>query len=595
MVPMDESNALTLIDMLRCSARAHHDNPALSSWHDGTWQTITYRELWDLVRRFGQGLRSLGVKPGDRVAVAAESSPHWVIADFGILAAGAINTAMFPSLPPAQMEYILADSGAWLILVGDAQLLQKALTIRENMPDLQIVLLDGKPPEGADVLSFEQVVETVGPEVEDPVPARPTDLASLIYTSGTTGRQKGVMLTHRNFVANVAQCQAVLMFQPDDVLLSVLPLNHVFERTADCYLPLSCGAHVYYCGNLRRLREHLPQVRPTYFILVPRFLEALHDALVDRIGKAPPWRRSLIAWGMAVGRRRLRHLLAHGAVPPHVAAEYRLADRVVLRKIREAIGLDRCKDVVSGAAALPRHLNEFFQSLGLEVLEGYGLTEAAPVVAVNRPGAVTVGTVGPPLPGVEVALGEHDEILVRGPNVMLGYYKLPEETDAALGAEGWLHTGDVGALRGDCLCITDRLKDLLVLTNGKNVAPQPIEMQLCTSPYITQAVVLGDSESYATALIVPAFARLRHWAQTQRLALPDTPEEIIAHPAVQDLIRREVRRLTAHLADFEKIRDFRLLTQDFTVEGGELTPTLKIRRRVVLQTHQALIADMYGR
>jgi len=303
----------------------------------------------------------------------------------------------------------------------------------------------------------------------------------------------------------------------------------------------------------------------------------------------------LLAWAQAVGRRRLRHVLRSGRVPPPVALEYRLADRAVLRTVRAAMGMDRCKHLVSGAAALATPINEFFQALGLEVLEGYGLTEAAPVVAVNRPGAITVGTVGPPLPGVEVALGEQDEILVRGPNVMQGYYGMPEETEAALDAEGWLHTGDIGARHGDCLRITDRLKDLLVLTNGKNVAPQPIELCLCASPYIAQAVVLGDSASYVTALVVPAIERLRHWAQTQRLALPEEPAEIVAHDAVTDLIRREIKRLTEHLADFEKVRDFRLLTQEFTVEGGELTPTLKAKRRVILQAHRALIADMYGR
>ncbi len=592
---MSDTGADNLLGMLQATAQAHGERPALSSWHDGAWRTLTYADLWDLSQRFGRGLRALGVKPGDRVAIAAESCPRWVVADFGILAAGAVNTAMFPSLPPGQMEYILSDSGAWLLIVGDPQLLQKALVIRRTMPDLQIVLLDGEPPADADVVTCEQLLDGGDDTAALPPPPPPTALASLIYTSGTTGRQKGVMLTHHNFVANVAQCREVLVFQPDDVLLSVLPLNHVFERTAGCYLPLSCGSHVFYCENLRRLREHLPQVRPTYMILVPRFLESLRDALVDRMAKAPPLRRALFAWGTALGKMRLQCVLKRRPVPLYVAAEYRLADRIILRKIRAAIGLDRIKNLVSGAAALSVQINEFFQSLGLEVLEGYGLTEAAPVVSVNRPGAVTVGTVGPPLPGVEVALGEHDEILVRGPNVMEGYYRLPEDTEAALDADGWLHTGDVGALRGEYLCITDRLKDLLVLTNGKNVAPQPIELHLCTSPYIAQAVVLGDSESYVTALIVPAFERLRHWAQTQRLELPEAPHEAAGHVAVQDLIRREVRRLTEHLADFEKVRDFRVLAQEFTVEGGELTPTLKVKRRVVLQTHQAHIASMYGR
>lgn len=584
----------TLLEMLETSAEAYGDRPALTSRVGDDWQSISYRGLRQLARQVASGLHRLGIRPGDRVAIAAESCPRWVVCDFGILMAGAVNVGMFPSLPAAQMEAILSDSGAWLLIVGDQKLLQKALAIRQTMPDLQIVLMQGEPPEDCGVLAFDALLAS--DDAFTPPPVAPDDLASLVYTSGTTGEQKGVMLTHANFVANVHQSRQVLAFEPDDVLLSVLPLNHVFERTAGCYLPLRCGSQVVYAENLRRLRELLGHVRPMYMILVPRFLEALHDALIDRVGKSPPLRRKLFHWAMEAGRRRLRYRLRGRRVPAHVAAQYALAQRLVLNNLRARLGLDRCIHLVSGAAALAPEINEFFQSLGIEVLEGYGLTEAAPVVAVNRPGAVTIGTVGLPLPGVEVRLGDQNEILVRGPNVMTGYYGMAEATAAAVDAEGWLHTGDIGTLDdAGRLSITDRLKDLLVLTNGKNVAPQPIEMRLCASPYIAQAVVLGDREAFVTALVVPHFERLEHWAQAQGLTLPSERGDVIEQPAVQALMRDEVRRLTSHLADFEMIRAFRLLAQEFTIESGELTATMKVKRRVVVEHYGGVITEMYGR
>ncbi|MEN6548820.1 MAG: long-chain fatty acid--CoA ligase [Armatimonadia bacterium] len=607
---MTEPN-FNLLTMLYASVEAHGERPALSSRTNKHWQDLTYRELWQAIHQVGSGLVRLGVKPGDSVAMCAESSPKWVVCDFGILAAGAVNVAIFPSLPPAQIEHILVDSGATLLIVGDQKLLQKALVIRETMPDLQIIVIGGEGDPAPGVWTLDEVIERGKAQVvalSDIEAQAGTDtLASLVYTSGTSGLQKGVRLTHGNFVGNVRQCQQVLQFQTDDVLLSVLPLNHVFERTAGCYLPLACGAHVYYAENLRRLRENLQEIRPTYMILVPRFLEVLCDALTDRMLKMPAARRKMFFWALEVGRQRLRCRLQERGLRPLLALEVALADSLVMRKLREAMGLDRVKDLVSGAAALSTEVNEFFHALGVEVLEGYGLTECAPVVAVNRPGCTHIGCVGPPLPDVEVRLGEHNEILVRGANVMQGYHNLPEETAQALDGEGWLHTGDVGVFdeRG-CLHITDRLKDLLVLSNGKNVAPQQIENLLRRSPYLSQVVVLGDKQAYVTALVVPNIERIRHWWETARTAETENgkqktgggepgarAEDVIANKEVGELVRGEIKRLTEELADFEKVRDFRLLPEEFSIEGGELTATLKVRRRVVLEKWSALVKEMY--
>ncbi|MHB8994318.1 MAG: AMP-dependent synthetase/ligase [Armatimonadota bacterium] len=600
----------TLPGLLEQNAERFAECPALKYKQQGQWQEINYTDLWQRVRSIARGLAALGVKPGDRVALISENCPDWVACDFGITSAGAINVAMFPSLPAVQIEHILADSGAWLLIVGSKALLEKALVVRQTMPDLQIVTMDGAYPSAfaeatADkpapvgLLTLSELMARGDEYPEDELQARraatkPEDLASLVYTSGTSGEQKGVMLSHANFLANVRQCQQVLHFSPDDVLLSVLPLNHVYERTTGCYLPLACGAQVAYAESLRRLRENLQEIRPTILILVPRFFEVLHEAVTDRMEKAPKRQRGLLLWALAVGKKATGYRLAHRIMPPHLWAQWRVADSLVFSKLRRTIGLDRLKDMVSGAAALSLPDNEFFQAVGIEVLEGYGLTEAAPVVACNRPGQIKLACVGPALPGIEVTLGEADEILVRSENVMLGYWGKPDATAAALDDQGWLHTGDVGKLdENGYLAITDRLKDLLVLTSGKNVAPQPIENALRTSPYIGQAVVLGDREQYVTALIVPVFDRLKHWAKTQGLQLPATPEEMVADKAVQGLIKTEIERLTPSLADFERVRDFRLLSAEFTVEGGELTPTMKVKRRVVLEKYGSLMHEMY--
>ena len=590
----------TLLAMLRSSVDSFGDRPALARKQAGKWHWITYAELWKDVLRLARGLAALGIAPGDRVGMVSENCPEWVLCDFGILAAAAVNVALFPSLPPVQMEQLLTDSGAWLLIVGNNSLLEKALAVRQTMPDLQIVTMPSvSAPAEAGVLSLQQVMERGDEYPETELEARraaltPDDLASLVYTSGTSGEQKGVMLSHGNFTANVHQCQQVLHFSPDDVLLSVLPLNHVFERTACCYLTLGCGAQVAYAESLRRIRENLTEIRPTILILVPRFFEVLHQAVMDRLQKGPARRRELVEWCMRAGEKALPYRLAHRHMPPHVWTQWFLAERLVLANLRTSLGLDRCTEMVSGAAALAPDDNEFFQAIGLEVLEGYGLTEAAPVVACNRPGQIKLACVGPALPGVEVKLGEQNEILVRGGNVMLGYWGKPEATAAALDDAGWLHTGDIGSFDDEgYLSVTDRLKDLLVLTSGKNVAPQPIENALRSSPYVVQAVVLGDRQQYVTALVVPAFSRLAHWARTQGLQLPDTPEEIVADKAVQQLIKAEIARLTPHLADFEKVRDLRLLPAQFTVEAGELTPTLKVRRRMVLEKYSDTIREMY--
>jgi long-chain acyl-CoA synthetase len=591
----------TINRMFLTTVRRYGERPALLYRQDGRYQPITYGELAAQVRQFAAGLAGLGLRAGDRVALLAENRPEWAVADLAVLSLGAVDVPMFTSLPAPQVAFIVADSGAAVLIVSDRSQLQKALQVRQACPDLRIVTMDAASDPDRGVVSWAEIMQrgaeaplSEAAHAAQAEAVRGSDLASIVYTSGTTGDPKGVLLTHGNFMANLRSCQEVLHFTPEDVLLSVLPLNHVLERLAGYYLPLACGAPVAFAESLRRLRENLREVQPTYVILVPRLYQAFHEAILDQVARLRPRRQRLFAWALEVGKRRLWASQAGRPLSAGPRLQWRLACGLVFRRLREGMGFRRLKYFVSGGAALAPVTEEFFHAVGLPILEGYGLTEAAPVVTVNRPGRSRLGTVGPALPGVEVTIGPEGEILVRGPNVMQGYYRRPRETAEALDAEGWLHTGDIGELdEAGHLRITDRLKDLLVLSNGENVAPQPIENALLASPYIAQIVLLGDRRPYVTALIVPAAARAQEGARQHGRALPEDRAALAQSEEARRLIRQEIERLSSGLAEFEKVRGFALLDHEFSIESAELTPTMKVRRRVVAEKYAELIRGMY--
>ncbi len=591
----------TLSGMFLESVRRYAARPALLCRRQGRYQTISYEELASQVRQFASGLSALGLRAGDRVALLAENRPEWVIADLATLALAAVDVPMFTSLPAPQVAFIVADSGATVLVVSDRSQLEKAVRVRQVCPDLTIVVMDGSGDPAGGVISWAEVMErgAAAPLNSAEYVARAEavqsgDLASIVYTSGTTGDPKGVLLTHGNFLANLRSCQEVLRFAPDDVLLSVLPLNHVLERLAGYYLPLACGSAIAFAESLRRLRENLREIQPTYLILVPRLYQAFHEAIVDQVARLSPHRQRLFAWALQAGKRRLQASQAGHRPSLSVSLQWGLASSLVFRPLRQRMGFSRLRYFVSGGAALAPATEQFFHALGLPILEGYGLTEASPVVSVNRPGRLRLGTVGPPLPGVELRLSPAGEVLIRGANVMQGYWRRPQETAEALDAEGWLHTGDLGELdEAGYLRLTDRLKDLLVLSSGKNVAPQPIENVLLASPYLAQIVLLGDRRPYVTALIVPSVPRLQEWARRQSPPLPEDPTFLLQSEPVRRLIRQELDRLCSDLADFEKVRGFALLDHEFSIESEELTPTMKVRRRVVAERYAELIRGMY--
>jgi long-chain acyl-CoA synthetase len=590
----------TLNWMFQMSVEKFGDSPALSSKVAGEYRAITYREMASKVRALASGLVASGIEKGDRIALISENRPEWAIADIGIMHIGAINVAIFPTLPAPQVKYIIGDSGSKIIIVSDKKQLRKALEVKESLPDLHIVTMDCPADAANDVTTFDDVMKCgeASPLSDLDYEERwksvqPDDWASIIYTSGTTGDPKGAILSHYNFASNVEAAQEVLTFHHGDVLLSFVPLNHAMGRLVDHYLPLSCGSMIAYVENLRRLRQNIGE--PHYMLLVPRVLEMFQEGLMGTIGKEPPRKRKFFDWALSVGKRSCEEIQEKQHVSPLLAFQCWLANKLVFSKIRERLGLQRLKLFFSGGAPLSKTTAEFFSAMRLTILEGYGLTETSPLVAVNRLNHVRFGTVGLPVKGIEVMLDEDGEILVRGPNVMQGYFKKPEESAETIDSEGWFHTGDIGEFDGDgFLKITDRKKNLLVLANGKKVAPQPIENRLLESYYISQIILLGDNRSTVTALIVPNFKSLTDWTKERDIRVnSDDTGELTRHPEVHRLIQDEIQRLSQDLASFEKVHRFSLIDHEFTVETGELTPTLKVRRRVVMEKYKDLIEAMY--
>jgi len=591
----------TIPQAFRQALSRHRDLPALMHPVSGEYASLTYRELGEQVERCALALLHLGVQPGDRLGLVSENRPEWAIVDLAMQSIGAVNTPVFTTLPPAQLRYLFRDSEARFVFVSDAKQLRKMLAIRPELPALEKIILfspDTPLPDDG-VLPFSQL--TAPPEAAADLRTelnrrsdsiQPDDLASIIYTSGTTGDPKGAMLTHGNFVSNAFAALEIIDVGPGDRYLSFLPLNHVFERLVGHYLMLFSGTTVAYAENLFTLPYNMLQVRPTIMAGVPRFYETTAGRILQQAQRGPRVRRRLLRWALGVAQEWAPLVVARQRPPLRLAMAHCLADLLVYKRVRQSFG-GRLRLFVSGGAPLPPEVNYLFHGLGLTLMEGYGLTETSPVISVN-PGYETlkVGTVGPPVPGVEVKIAPDGEILTRGPHVMKGYWNRPADTAEVIDEEGWFHTGDIGELDEDgYLRITDRKKNILVLANGKNVAPAPLENKLKSSPLISEVMLIGDRQKFVTALIVPDFEALALLAQEQGLETED-PEELIARPEVERAVAAEIKRLSHDFADFEKVRKFRLLPRPFTVENGELTPTLKLRRSVILERYAELVRSM---
>ncbi len=570
------------------------DRPALSSKDGKGWATLTYADVEARVRRFALGLRALGVQSGDRVALLSENRPEWVIADLAALALGAVTVPLYPTLPAAQVAPLLLDSGARAVVVSDARQLKKVLASRGQAPDLRAIVVMEEAAATGDAPSFEAVLrEGDAVRVDDFALMRdavgPDDLMSLIYTSGTTGVPKGVMLTHDNMCATLdgARLNYAQFQPPGDTFLSFLPLSHIYERVLSC-LALTTGAHTYYNDSVFRLMDNMAEARPTIMVNVPRVFESIHERVLAEAAKMPEGRRRWFAWAVEVGERTAARRSAGRSLGPLWPLQRALADRLVLSKLRDKFG-GRLKFFVSGGAPLNPQTGAFFQALGTPILEGYGLTETTGPAAANRADRIRLGTVGPAFPGCTVRQADDGELLVLGRNVMRGYWNQPDATAEVLDADGWFHTGDIGEIAADgAITITDRKKDLLVLANGKKVAPQPIETMLKRSPFIADAVLLGDGSGSVSALLLPDFDRLKAWGKEQGKEGRDGAA-LASDPDVRRLFKKEVDGLSGDLADFERIKRLALLPAPLTIEGGELTPTLKIRRKAVAEKYGALL------
>jgi long-chain acyl-CoA synthetase len=578
-----------------------HDKPdALQHKVNGVYKPISSRALAERVRRAGLGLAELGVAAGDRVGIMSENRPEWAIADYACLTTLLTDVPLYPNLPAEQAAYILRDSGAVAIFVSDAAQAAKVVQCRASLPALrQVITFAAERHAGADLTLAE--LEARGATVDSEarraeykqraLTAAPDDVATLIYTSGTTGEPKGVMMTHDNLYSNVMASAVQIPFLGKDSCLSFLPLSHIFERMAGHYLMFHVGCSIAYAESMDTVPLDMQTVKPTLVLSVPRLYEKMYARVLENALAGGAVKQRIFYWARGVAERWADVRLAGGEPKGLLAVQYRIAQKLVFSKLKARTGA-HLRYFVSGGAPLASEINKFFYAAGLEILEGYGLTETSPVIAVNTPSAFRIGTVGKPIPGVDVTIAADGEILTRGPHIMKGYYKKPEATREAIDADGWFHTGDIGELHDGFLSITDRKKDIIVTAGGKNIAPQPIENLIKTNKYVSQAVVIGDKRKFPVVLIVPNWEQVEKYAKIKNIIWTDRAQ-LLQMPTIRAKMEKEVFGQLHGLARYEMPKKMALLEHDFSIERGELTPKLSVKRRVIDKTYKSVIDSLY--
>ncbi len=587
----------TISQLLLNTVKSYPKDDLLLYKAEGRYHPISTDKFAERLKHFSLGLKDLNHQAGDKLVILSENRPEWIMADIANLCLGGITVPIYTTLVPEQIRYIIDDSDAKVVVCSTKELWDKVETIRNDLTKVtHYISIESQKPDWA--LSFEQVMER-GKKVDKENPGlfeelatkvKPGDLASIIYTSGTTGIPKGVMLTHSNFVSNVKACAPLLPFSHEDTALSLLPLSHVFERMVT-YTYLYRGVSVGYAESLQTVAQNLLEIRPHVLAVAPRVLEKFYSRVIDNVLASPAIKRKIFFWAVSAGRKYAQKKLKGKPVSALLRFKRNLAHKLVFSKVIEKTG-GRVRFFVSGAAPLSKDIAEFFYALGLVVLEGYGLTETSPVISVNTFEKLKFGAVGPPIPGIEVKVAGDGEIMTRGPHVMKGYYKMEADTREAFEGD-WFKTGDIGRIDEDgFLVITDRKKDLIVTAGGKNVAPQPIENLLKTSPYIDNAVVIGDRKKFISALIVPSFEKLGEYARQNSIAF-ETNADLVKNETVMNLMEKEVDRATPSLASYEKLKKITLMERDFEIDKGEITPTLKVRRNIIQEKYKNLIDAMY--
>jgi long-chain acyl-CoA synthetase len=589
------------LNRLFFDAISQYDRPdALQAKSGGAYRPISHSEVSTRVRHAARGLQSLGVRRGDRVSILSENRPEWAIADFASLTAGLTDVPIYPTLPADQIAYMLKDSGAVAIFVSGRAQAEKIKEIRGQLPALKTVIgfegipgltdmsLSGLEQRGAQG----ETEETTARYRSEALSVKPDDVATIIYTSGTTGDPKGVMLTHDNIFSNVAATRTAVPFEGRDVALSFLPLSHIFERMGGHYMMWATGSSIAYAESIDTVPANMVEVRPTIVLSVPRLYEKMYARVLESALTGGYIKKQIFFWARGVAERWANETLAGKQPGALLARQYALAQKLVFSKVKARTG-GRLRFFVSGGAPLSPEINKFFYAAGLEILEGYGLTETSPVIAVNTLDNFRIGTVGKPIDGVEVKIAADGEILTRGPHVMKGYFNMPEATREAIDPDGWFRTGDIGELRDGFLTITDRKKDIIVTAGGKNIAPQPLENKVKTNKYVAQAVMLGDRRKFPSMLIVPNFDQLERWAQRHNIIWTDRAQ-LLRMPTIQAKIEKEVNRELAGAAHFEVPKKIGLLEHDFSIERGELTPTQKVRRKAIDKHYKTFIDSLYA-
>lgn len=566
----------------------------------GAWTHLTHDQLKYRVEAFAEALLRLGVSPGDRVGIVAENRLDWPMVDFAMVGMGVIDVPVFPTLTAKQLQYIYADCSAACVIVSNTAQLNKIKQVWNELPALKhVIVMNDVETDDPRIVSLQKLIEDVESTSDAHTRAAqyrnramevsPEDTLTLIYTSGTTGNPKGVVLTHGNLISNVMNSKNVVTLSERDSLLSYLPLCHIFERMAGFYLAFSVGATVTITDSIESVAELMRVVRPTIMTSVPRLFERIRMRVLGNVQKESPVKQAIFQWAFSVGEKWIE-----GRRGPILGIQHAIADKLVFSKVRERTG-GNLRFFVSGGAALNPEIGRFFQILGIVILEGYGLTESSPVISIHRLEDVVIGTVGTPLPSVEVRIADDGEILARGASIMKGYWNNPDATRESLDSDGFLHTGDIGILteRGH-LKITDRKKHLLVSSGGKNIAPQPIEASIAQCQYVDQVMVVGDAREYCTAIVVLDREAVKAWGEKHG-APESSAEELAQNQQLITTIERELNALQKDLSKYEKARRYAFLVEPFTVENGLLTPTLKVKRKAVLDRYADLIEGLYSK
>jgi len=568
----------------------------------GVYTDISWRQMNEMVRKVGYYLLSKGIKPGDKVALFSPNRYEWWVVDLAILSIGAANVPIYATNSAHEARYIIINSDAVMCFVGEREHLEKVLQVRGDIPNLrEVVIFDDLESPAEGVLNLKKVMEAGGgydgkaefdARIRD---IKPSDLATIIYTSGTTGDPKGVMLSHSNIISNVNQLYSVdpELFKEEHTLLSFLPLSHSFERTVGYYSALNAGKKVCFAEDFSKILQNMQEVRPTLIVSVPRLYEKIHAGILAKVSQAPPVKKALFNWAMSLARKNLPYICNDRPRKGLFAIQYALADKIIFSKLKAALGMDRLRFALSGGGPLSVSDAEFFLGMGIKVCEGFGLTETSPVTHGNKPDHIKPGTVGPALKDTLVKIGEGGEVLIKGPQVMMGYYKNEEATKEVFTEDGYFRTGDIGEIDSEgYLKITGRIKDIIVTSGGKNISPQNIENSLKTSPFIEQVAVIGDNRKYLSALIVPAFEELESWAKNNGISY-NSRKELLEHPEVKKLFESEIKEYTQYFARVEQIRKFTLLDTEWSQQTDELTPTLKVKRRVISAKYAREIESMY--